>query len=258
MENKCSHKPTLRVLGILRAVSQTQEGLSLTELSAQIDSPKSSLFPIVHTLAKEGFLSLQPATSRYRLGIAAFETGQKYVEQMDILQQIRSEMRKIVLSCYETCHFGILEQGNVLYILKEDSPEPIRMVSSVGKQLPAYGTGIGKALLSGYTSDQLKALYPNGLTAMTPFTITNFDLLAKQLAQVAKEGVAYEKEESNLHIQCIAVPLQNHGKTVAALSVAIPTFRADEKKLSLAKSLLIESKQHLDRLLQSANIQSLH
>ena len=258
MENKYCHKPTLRVLNILRAVSQAQEGLSLTELSAQIGSPKSSLFPIVHTLTEEGFLTLQPAASRYRLGIAAFETGQKYVEQMDILQQIRSEMRRIVQTCYETCHFGILEQGDVLYLLKEDSPEPIRMVSSVGKRLPAYGTGIGKALLSGYTASRLKTLYPDGLTAMTPFTITDFDVLANQLKQAAAEGIAYEREESNLHIQCVAVPLQNNGKTVAALSVAIPTFRADEEKLGLAKRLLMESKQRLDRLLQSANIMSLH
>ena len=258
MEQKTGHRPTLRVLGILRAVSQAAEGLSLTELSAQVGSPKSSLFPIVHTLTEEGFLSLHPVTSRYRLGIATFETGQKYLDQMDILQQIHSEMRKIVMACYETCHFGILEQGDVLYILKEDSPEPIRMVSSVGKRLPAYGTGIGKALLSGYTVEQLCSLYPNGLVSMTPFTITDFHVLARQLAQVEQEGVAYEKEESNLHIQCVAVPLRNRSVTVAALSVAIPTFRADEEKINLAKSLLIESKQRLDRLLQSANVLSLH
>ena len=258
MESKCEHRPTLRVLSILRAVSNAPNGLTLTEIAAQAGSPKSSLFPIVHTLAQEGFLTLHAASSRYRLGIAAFETGQKYIEQMDILQQIRLEMKKIVSTCYETCHCGVLEQGDVFYLLKEDSPEPIRMVSSVGKRLPAYGTGLGKALLAGYTAEQLRALYPNGLTAMTPHTITSFHELAAQLCQVETEGVAYEKEESNLHIQCVAVPLRNQGATVAALSVAVPTFRADEDKLRLAKTLLIKSKSQLERLFQSAGILTLH
>ena len=65
-------------------------------------------------------------------------------------------MRLIVGVCSETCHFGILVGGDVLYLLKIDSPEPIRMYSSGGRRLPAYATGIGKALLSDYTLPMLK------------------------------------------------------------------------------------------------------
>ncbi|WKK92384.1 hypothetical protein Q0Y04_20785 [Clostridioides difficile] len=43
-------------------------------------------------------------------------------------------MTNIVNSCSETCQLGILDNNEVLYIGKVDSPEPIRLISYVGKK----------------------------------------------------------------------------------------------------------------------------
>lgn len=51
MSPKEPHRATQRVIDILDSIaSGTEQGLSLSELSTQLAAPKSSLFPIVHTL----------------------------------------------------------------------------------------------------------------------------------------------------------------------------------------------------------------
>ena len=89
----------------------------------------------------------------------------------------------------------------------------------------ACATGVGKALLADYQLPQLKALYYDGLYPLTEHTITDFRLLADQLAEIRASGFAYECEESTRGIRCIGVPLRKSGKVVAALSVAFPLER---------------------------------
>ena len=110
-------------------------------------------------------------------------------------------MQTVVDGCGETCHFGILSGGDVLYLAKVNSPQAIRMYSMTGRRLPAYSTAIGKALLRDYTPAQLKALYPEGLKALTPNTITDLGILYSQLLEIRAEGFAYEVEESNENIR---------------------------------------------------------
>lgn len=69
-------------------------------------------------------------------------------------------MKAIVNQCAEICQFGILEHSDVLYLAKVDSPEPIRLSSSIGKRLPAYCTSLGKALLCEFSKEELQELYP--------------------------------------------------------------------------------------------------
>lgn len=254
MPEKEEHRPTLRVLNLLQAVASHAQGLTLTEISELAGSPKSSLFPIVHTLVEEGYLVLRPNSSRYTLGIKMFELGQCFLEQVDLFTEIKTEMHHIVNVCSETCHFGILEGSDVLYLHKDDSLEPIRMFSSVGKRLPAYGTGLGKALLSDCDADDLRRLYPNGLKPLTEHTITDLQVLAAQMEQIRASGVAYEKEESNLLIQCVAVPVKKSGRIVAALSIAVPVFRATDEKMELCKGLVINARKKIERLLESMEI----
>lgn len=75
-------------------------------------------------------------------------------------------MTNIVNSCSETCQLGILDNNEVLYIGKVDSPEPIRLISYVGKKIPANCTGLGKALLCDFDKEKLISLYPDGLKVL--------------------------------------------------------------------------------------------
>lgn len=243
---KIQHKPTERVLDILELLASNPEGLSLTEISNLIQSPKSTIHPILQTMSKRKFIYLNKSTSKYTIGISSYCIGTSYSNEMNVLDFIKSQMQYIVDHSNEICQLGILDKSEVLYIAKVDSDNPIRLVSSVGKRLPAYCTALGKALLIDKNIEEIKGLYPDGLKPYTDNTITNFDVLYKEVVDCRKNNFAFEQSEINDYSSCIAVPLINNSRAIASLSVSIPTFRIDDKKIEVIKSLLLDAKSNIE------------
>ena len=258
MPGKKDHRSTSRVLDVFEYIASNSEGYTLTEICTAIGAPKSSMFPIIHTLLERQYLVFNETTSKYSIGSMAFHVGNSFLKSFDILKQIQDEMQNIVNVCLETCHFATLVGGDVLYLKKVDSPEPIRMISTVGNRLPAYGTGLGKALLMDHDLEDLKALYPKGLKPLTEKTITDLKVLESQLQRARIEGLAYEIEESNQYVRCIAIPIRKNNAIIAALSVAIPTFRYSEEKGELVKHLLFNAKAKLETWLRNVAIDFAH
>lgn len=245
------HNPTLRVIRILESLTGQPEGKTLTEIAKSCEMPKGSISPIIHTLARYKFLRYDEGAGRYSIGIRCYEIGNEYIMQMNVSDEIREITKKIVNRCRETSHFAVLDGNDVVYLMKQDSSEAIRMVSSIGKRIPAHSTAIGKALLSGYSDEEVQALYPQGLQKITDKTITNLDVLCKQLGEIRKTKIAYETEESSLNITCIAVPVEKNGEVAAALSVSIPIFRATEEKKKQIEAVLFEAKNEIETLIRT-------
>lgn len=252
--SQTEHRPTSRVLDILELLASSSEGYTLTEIADAIGAPKSSIFPVIHTLHERNFISIHKQTSKYIMGVSTFAVGSSYLENLDILSLIKEEMQHIVDKTSEVCQLGILDNDKVLYIAKIDSPEPIRLISSVGKYLPAYCTALGKALLCDCSKDQLEELYPNGLKSYTPNTITDLETLYKQLIIVRETNIAFEREEASEHINCLAIPIRKDNKVVISISVSIPTFRVTDTKIELLKKLLLQSKNKIESFLSKLNI----
>ena len=144
----------------------------------------------------------------------------------------------------------------MLFVAKIDSPLPIALRSKVGNRLPAYCTGVGKALIYPLSMAQLQALYPNGLTRYTSNTLTDIHKLYLELQEVKKTGFAYEYSEVTEGVQCIAVPLKRNGQILASLSICIPSFRSTPDKREEICQLLKSSPRELELRLEEYQIES--
>lgn len=255
MTQNDSHRSLSRALDILEMCSTSVNGYTLTQLSTQLGIAKGSISPLLHTLRQRGYLLLDDGTRRYRIGAMAFHVGSSYLDSSNVMLEIQRLMEEIVRECGETCHLGSLKNGEVYYLKKVESPQPSPTVTVVGRSLPAYSTGVGKALLADYTLTQLKALYYTGLYPLTEHTITDFRTLADQLVQVRKTGFAYECEESTRNIRCIGVPLRKNGQVVAALSVAFPLERYTRERAAQAERALDNARNQIEILIRDLDVQ---
>jgi DNA-binding IclR family transcriptional regulator len=127
-----------------------------------------------------------------------------------------------------------------VYLAKVDCRQPMQLISSVGRRLPCYATGLGKALLAELSDAEIDRLYPEpNLPRFTPSTIPDVETLKSVLAEVRQRGYATDNEEYTRGLRCVAVPVHGRdGGTLAALSCSIPTARADAAKLDRALQLL--------------------
>lgn len=245
-----AHRSTARVLSIFAALSNEPDGLTLAELANQLAAPKSSLFPIIHTMADQNFISYNENTQKYTIGLNAYLTGISYLETNSIFERIQDEMKEIVKQCSEICQFAVLEHNEVLYLAKVDSPEPVRLSSSIGKRLPAYCTSLGKSLLSNCTREELDQLYPEPLVPITANTVKDLDTLYEQLQTVKRTSISIEQGEIHPDISCISTPLVRNGVIAASISVSVPTFRFTDEKRRQIEQLLLASKPRLEKLLE--------
>lgn len=246
------HRATLRVLQILNFLAEHDRGYGLGEIAQALKIPKGSLSPIIHTMEDNKYLHHNGVSGKYTLGIKCYEVGSSYIAKMDITNEIKKIVEKVVGECNETCHFAILDGKEVIYLLKEESSETIRMVSTVGKRVLAHATAIGKALLIRYSKEELDELYKDGLATITPKTISDLGILYKQLDEIRNGGFAYESEESSLNVKCVAVPILKKGEVNAAISVSVPIFRADEERMKNIEQSLKTGKAAIEVLLRNS------
>jgi IclR family transcriptional regulator, KDG regulon repressor len=103
----------------------------------------------------------------------------------------------------------------------------VEMFSQAGKVGPAYCTGVGKAMLAYMPEPALdRALLRQSFHAFTPQTLSTPDALRAELAAIRMRGYAFDREEHESGIICVAVPiLSRAGQVIGALSVTSTTQR---------------------------------
>jgi IclR family transcriptional regulator, KDG regulon repressor len=217
-----------RALDILELFLDRPE-LTAPEITGRLGLPRTTAHELVSTLVERAYLTPsggQPL--RYRLGMRLFQLGARFADQLDLAREAQEVAFEVAAACDETVHIAILDGTDVVYIAKVDSTHPVRMVSAVGRRLPAHCTGVGKVLLCGLSPEALDARLPRdqNLPAMTPHSITSPSKLRSHLAEVRKAGLAYDECESNDAVNCVAAPVYDHtGAMIAAMSISVPIMR---------------------------------
>ena len=208
--------------------------LSAPEITERLDLPRTTVHELVTTLVDRGYLETAGgAPTRFRLGLRLFQLGSQFADRLDLVREAQDAAAEVAAACDETVHVAVLDGASVVYVAKVDSTHPVRMVSAVGRRLPAHCTAVGKMLLSGLTDEALTATFPRGqpLPAMTPNSISSATKLRTHLAEVRAEGVAYDEFESNDSVRCVAAPVRDHtGRMVAAMSISVPAVRWTDER----------------------------
>ncbi len=228
-----------RALDILELFGTVDE-LSIPEIHSRLGLPRTSVHELVGTLVERSYLTAVPGQPhRFRLGVGVFHLGAAYAERLDLAREGQAAAAEVAAECDETVHVAVLDGAYVVYVAKADSTHPVRMVSAVGRRLPAHCTAVGLMLLARLPVEELDELYPDGrsLPALTARSIASSSQLRDRLAEVRTHGRAEEYCESNEAVACVAAPVTDRtGGTVAAMSISVPTVRWTKSRQSeLAK-----------------------
>ncbi len=247
--SESTHRSTQRVFLILEMVAQETSGLSFTEIFSLSNIPKSSLSPLLSTLAEADYLYLDGDTKKYHIGKNLYYLGCSYLKSNSLYQLLAREIQILANSLQTTAYFNLFRQGETIYHIISDTYTSVKVVRTPRASLPAYATATGKALLSQFDFSQLEEMYPNDFTTITPHTVKNIAQLWKQLETFRKTGFFEEVEESTLFIRCTAVPLEVEGKMVAAISVAQHVLEHTPETQEKIREKLLATKKILELLI---------
>jgi len=221
----------LRAFSILDTLADAPEPLKVSQLAARLDVPRNTTYELVNTLVHLRAAEFAP-DGRVALSRHLFELGSRYAQSLNLVSEAQVVARQLVDVHNETVHVAILEGLDVLYIVKQDSRQDVRMVSALGRRLPAHCTAVGKVLLA-HLEPQARALLTDGveLRALTSRSITSHDALERELALIRDRGFATDDRESNEDVRCVAAPIRDErGQVIAGMSISVPTVRMDQRR----------------------------
>ena len=203
---------------------------SFTEILGGLQLPRSSAHGLLNTLSAAGWLDHSPSNKQYSLGLRAWQVGQMYTGHQNLANVAKPVMDRLSATLGETVQLALLDGVENVYIAISQTPDGMRLGSSVGMRLLAHATGIGKALLSTLERDEAqRRLNSVALPRLTNKTVTDVNALAKLVADAKVNGYAVDDEEYLDGCRCVAVPLTSEtaGGMNSALSVTMPTARTD-------------------------------
>lgn len=221
-------------LGILDLLSRHAE-LGVAEINKELGINRSSVFKMLYTLEKGGYLQ-KTANAKYKLGIKFAHYGAIVLERQDEVAIAKPFLQSLRDRFNETTHLAILDNDfNIIFIDKELSNSTIQMSSRIGAKLPAHCTANGKALLAGNLTPESEAVLRTlPLRRSNANTITDNEVLLAELKRIRAQGYAIDAEESEVGLTCYSAPLFNiHGTAIAAISISGPTKRMKQNKKAL-------------------------
>jgi IclR family acetate operon transcriptional repressor len=216
-----------RTLAILELLTEQSGGLTLAEIHTVLDLPKSSTFVLLMNMVDRGFLEQNAVTRRFQLGIRLWQAGQSYVAVTDLENAALAYMEALRDELNETVQLATLDGVDSVYIAKVDSFQQLRLAARVGTRLPAYATGLGKALLSQLDDADLQQRFADlEFVQYTPQTISSLPQLLAAVRNVRGAGYATENSEHTAGVFCVAAPIRLPAHSApAAVSVSIPSVR---------------------------------
>lgn len=221
--DKSNHVQSVgRAVQLIDLLAGEGQELSLTEMSKALGWPKSTVHGILSTLRDYNYVEQSPVNGRYRLGIRLFELGNVVARSWDIREVALPVMQRLNRKLGEMVHLATEDKGEVLYIEKLDSRQMFRIVSETGVRLPMHCSALGKVLLAYKPRNEIKwILTRQGMRRMTRNTITDPQVLEKELAAIRQQGYGVDDREIMDSLRCVAAPIfGKEGRVRYAISVS--------------------------------------
>lgn len=211
----------VRVSQILHCFINYDE-LGITEISQKTKLNKSTAFGLINTMESIGFLTQNPQTKRYRLGIKLFTFGSLVERRMDIRNEAHPYCEKLSEKYNATVHLAEYYDKSLIYIDKVNNQSSAIVYSYLGRNAPLYCTGVGKSILAFLPEEEVdNYINSTELEAFTPYTIISKEKLYNALYEIKRTGYAVDDQEIEEGLRCVAAPIFNYSHMpIAAISIS--------------------------------------
>jgi len=218
-----------RMMSLLDALAASPDAASLKQLAQATELHPSTAHRILAAMTTARFVERQDAGT-YRLGIRLLELGGIVKSRINMREVALPFMQDLHEKIGEAINLGARHDDEIVYLERTSSGRAlVRVVYLVGGRAPLHLTSLGKLFLATDSPQNVRDYAKRtGLPGKTPHSLTTLAALEKELDKVRRHGIAYDDEEAEIGLKCVAAPIHDdEGNVVAALSVSAPADRHD-------------------------------
>lgn len=225
---------------VLKAFTSRDRVFGVTEMAHKLHLSKSTVHRLLATLTAEHLIEQNPDTGKYHLGLAVYDLAAAASAGFDLGEAVIPPMTVLRDRTSETVQVAVLDGREVVYVQRLDGTHTLKFFLKLGRRNWVHCTSTGKVLLAYLPRPDLERTLDGWqLPALTAFTITDPELLKKELAEIRDLGFGQNRSESEVGTMSIGAPIRDaSSKVVAAMSVAGPVTRLDAGIHSVTYSVL--------------------
>lgn len=244
MEATHRHQALHLVLDVLESLERGERGVS--DVARELGVAKSNVHKILSNLEERGYV--RSGDHRYRLGLRLWQLGASAVSGLGLRQVALPFMEKLTEVTGEGALLSVYDRGDVTYLEKVSSPQPVVTTTRIGGRSPAFCTATGKAILAWLPDSDVDEALSRPLTKFNDATVTDPDLIRVDLSAVRKHGYAVNHGAWRGEIHGVAAPIRDYsGGVVAALGVAGPAFRFGEQGVEALAPEVVTASEDISR-----------
>ncbi len=229
-----------------------EPGLGFTGIQERLGMPKSSTHHLISTMCELGLIKRR-SLGGYGLGTKLLELSSIANESNDLLRDAMPLLQKFAQQVQLTCHLGVLEQGEAVYLARVEGARDIVVKTRVGQRFPVNCSALGKTLIAWLAPERLDVVIAGlAFEKRMPKTVMTAAALRLQLAAVRRRGWALDDEEQAPNCRCIAAPIRDRdGNVVAAISVVGTLEQVEDGLIEVLAAQVIDAAKAISQFVYS-------
>jgi IclR family transcriptional regulator, KDG regulon repressor len=239
MKIKASSGVIDKAVQILDVFAQTENAVGVTELAGMTHLNVSTVYRIACVLTDHGYLRKDEKKGKYTIGLKFLKFNSMLMNKLNVREIAYPFMEKLRTVTGESVNLAILDGNEAVYVEHIESNHMLRTFTVLGNRVPLYCTGVGKVFCAYMDEDTVYHMIKTPFSSYTENTLTDFTRLEKELANIRLEGVALDNGEMDIDVRCIAAPIMDSSRRVAAsVSISGPRSRLTEQRIEELKPLV--------------------
>ncbi len=244
MGNKYSAPAVEKMLSIVEILSESDTGYSINELARLTDSPVNTVYRICMVLKERGYLINDSDSGHFVLGSKFYFLGKAAERRMKLNTVAGPLLERLTNESGESTQLITLHENHAVIQMQFETSNPIRIVAEAGSLLPVHCSAGSKVILA--YSPELTEKLGDTLERFTPNTIVTRGALQKELEEVLKTGLAYDREECMIGLNCIGAPVFDaSGRCIAGIDIMYPVYRVNEAAKSHFEKLVKQTAKEI-------------
>ena len=205
-----------RALNILELLSKTQTPLGVIEISDALGINRTTVYGLLNTLIKKDYVLRSDINSKYVISGKMYNISYSYPNRLPVVRYASSYMLELANRFNATVHLGTFSIRNDVLLVKAQFPRNIQNIRS-GSLFPVHASGLGKVILAYLPENTRESVLAScDMRAYTRRTITDKEVLRRELKQIRSQGYGRDLEEYLEGTTCVAFPIFNDKNEIAA------------------------------------------
>jgi len=214
----------VKAFSLLEILAQSDQPLGVTDLAGRLGLGKSNVHRLLQTLIALDYVQKTDGAG-YIATLRMWEFGSRIVSRIVLRDVAQPTMRRLSTLTKEAVHLSQYEHGEVIYLDKIESKEPVRAYTQLGGRAPAYCTATGKIMMAYLPETEIRQVY-DSVEKCTPNTVTDVETFLAQCSEARLRRYALNTGEWRSDVIGLASPIADRsGVVVSAIGISAPASR---------------------------------